>query len=68
MQPALHGKMFGGPGRTQAQAQAGESEQMNKRLFEKDFIILSEFSEQVGPVPVVSINRGYSYSLCCVLF
>ena len=31
-----------------------ENEGSKKPKFEKDFIVLSEFSEQVGPIPIVS--------------
>ena len=34
-----------------------ENDGSKKPKFEKDFIILSEFSEQVGPIPIVSNNR-----------
>lgn len=36
----------------------GEAEPPPK--FEKDFIIVSEFSEQVGPVPIVSCMSALS--------
>ena len=31
-----------------------DGEAQKKAKFEKDFIIVSEFSEQVGPIPIVS--------------
>lgn len=31
-----------------------EGDSVKKPKFDKDFIVLSEFSEQVGPVPLVS--------------
>ena len=34
-----------------------ENDGSKKPKFEKDFIVLSEFSEQVGPIPIVSNNR-----------
>lgn len=34
-----------------------ENDGSKKPKFEKDFIVLSEFSEQVGPIPIVSDNR-----------
>jgi len=47
-----------------------ENEGSKKPKFEKDFIVLSEFSEQVGPIPIVSNNakkkigrRGGGYGL-----
>ena len=33
-----------------------EGEQQRRPKFERDFIIVSEFSEQVGPIPIVSDN------------
>ena len=35
-----------------------ENEGSKKPKFEKDFIVLSEFSEQVGPIPIVSKRRS----------
>lgn len=37
---------------------AGRYDVSRKPKFEKDFIMLSEFSELVGPVPVVSFLRN----------
>ena len=35
-----------------------ENDAPKKAKFEKDFIVLSEFSEQVGPIPIVSEHEG----------
>ena len=40
-----------------------DGEAQKKAKFEKDFVIISEFSEQVGPIPIVS-GQGY-YIQCC---
>ena len=54
---AYYGKApaSGGP---RAPSPGFEGEVAKKPKFDKDFIVLSEFSEQVGPIPLVS----------CVLF
>ena len=38
------------------------------KLFERDFIVLSEFSEQVGPIPVVRVPAaGLNPHRACTL-
>lgn len=45
--PALAGLKASNP--------VSDADTAKKPKFEKDFIVLSEFSEQVGPVPLVSL-------------